>query len=152
MASKQEWDQKWNSLSDEALQAVALIRMVECANGTVQYAFRGKDKRALSVDQTREAMALSMGIIKTKTMPDGTKLPEEIHEVMDDMRRLYIDGFKNQNKEAFEEFMLASVANVEAMGKERLDSAESYVRENFTDVFTESYITYGRYYLDNLVA
>lgn len=152
MATKQEWDQRWSSLSDEALKAVALIRMVECANGTIQYAFRGNDERALSIEQTREAMALSMGIIKTKTMPDGTKLPEEIHEVMDDMRRLYIDGFKNQNEEAFEEFMLASVANVEAMGKKRLDSAESYVRENFTNVFTESYITYGRYYLDNLVA
>ena len=152
MASKQEWDQRWNSLSDEGLLAVALIRMVECANGTVQYAFRDKDERALSTEQTREAMALSMGIIKSKTMPDGTKLPDEIHEVMDDMRRLYIDGFKNQNKEAFDEFMVASVANVEAMGRARLDIAECYVRENFTDVFTESYITYGRYYLDNLVA
>jgi len=152
MATKQEWDQRWTSLSDEALQAVALVRMVECANGTVQYAFRGNDKGALSIEQTREAMALSMGIIKTKTMPDGTKLPEEIHEVMNDMRRLYIDGFKNQNEEAFEEFMVASIANVKAMGRARLDAAERYVRENFTDVFTESYITYGRYYLDNLVA
>ena len=62
-------------------------------------------------------MALSMGIIKTKKLPDGTELPEEIHDIMNDMRRLYIDGFKNQNEEAFDEFMMASVANVEAMGK-----------------------------------
>ncbi len=152
MATKQEWDQRWSSLSDEGLLAVALIRMVECANGTIQYAFRGKDQRALDVDKTREAMALSMGIIKTKKLPDGTELPEEIHDIMNDMRRLYIDGFKNQNEEAFNEFMMASVANVEAMGKERLDVAERYVRENFTEIFTEDYITYGRYYLDNLAA
>ncbi len=152
MATKQEWDQRWSSLSDAGLLAVALIRMVECANGTIQYAFRGKDQRALDVDKTREAMALSMGIIKTKKLPDGTELPEEIHDIMNDMRRLYIDGFKNQNEEAFNEFMMASVANVEAMGKERLDVAERYVRENFTEIFTEDYITYGRYYLDNLAA
>lgn len=150
MASKQQWDQKWASLSDEGLKAVALLRMVECANGTIQYAFRDKDFRALSLEKTREAMKLSMGIIQSKELPDGTPLPEEIHEVMNEMRRLYISGFKNSDAEAYEEFMVASIANVQAIGKERLDGAQEFVSASYGDVLTEEYIRYGRYYLDSL--
>lgn len=153
MKTAEEWSQAWEALSDEGLRAVALLRMIECANGTVQYAFRDNDPRALSVEQTREAMALSMGTIKNKVVPigDGVPLPEEIHEVMNEMRHLYVSGFKNQNPKDLEEFMVASVANVRAVGKSRLDDAEAFVREHFTEVFTSDFITYGRMYLDGLL-
>jgi len=152
MATKKEWDERWNALSDEGLKAVAILRMVECANGSIQYAFRDKDARALSVEQTREAMQLSMGIIKNKKLLDGTPLPDEIHEVMDDMRRLYIDGFKNQDPVAYTEFMVASAANVEAVGKDRLNEAQSYVTKAYGNILTKEYIAYGRHYLDSLVS
>ena len=151
MATQEEWDRRWNSLSDEGLNAVALLRVVECANGCAQYAFRDKDPRALSVEQTREAMKLSMGIIQSKELPDGTPLPEEIHDVMNDMRRLYIAGFKNRDSRAMEEFMVASAANVRAVGKDRLDKAQEFVAAHFGKTLTEEYIGYGRLYLDSLV-
>jgi hypothetical protein len=152
MATKEQWDERWNSLSDEGLKAVALLRVVECANGTIQYAFRDKDSRALSVEQTREAMKLSMGIIQSKELPDGTPLPEEIHDVMNDMRRLYIAGFKNRDSRAMEEFMTASIANVQAVGKDRLDGAQEFVTAHFGETLTDEFIAYGRHYLDSLVS
>ena len=89
------WKDIWSSQSQEVLDATALIRVVECTNGCVQHAFRDGDERALSVEQSRECMKLSMGTIKNKVLPlpDGrTKviLPEECHEIMKTARDLYV--------------------------------------------------------------
>ena len=37
-----------------------------------------------------------------------------------EVRRLYISGAKNNNMEDYDEFMKASVANLNAVGKERI--------------------------------
>ena len=58
------WKDIWTSQSEEVLDATALIRVVECTNGCVQHAFRDGDERALSVEQSRECMKLSMGTSK----------------------------------------------------------------------------------------
>ena len=89
---------------------VALIRCIECTNGCVQYAFRDGSDKALSVEQTREAMKTSMSFIKTKslTLPNNqtiNALPE-IHTLMDETRTLYIEGFKKGNPEMTKEFFL----------------------------------------------
>ena len=63
------WKDVWSSQSEEVLDATALIRVMECTNGCVQHAFRDGDERALSVEQSRECMKLSMGTIKSKVLP-----------------------------------------------------------------------------------
>lgn len=153
MRNETEWKEVWEAMSDEALRHAAIVRVMECSNGTIQYAFRGNDPRALSTEQTREAMKLSMGVMKTRALPVGGGMPltPEISDVMAEMRHLYVRGFKEHDEAAFNEFMTASVANVRAIGRERMDDAEAFVREHFTDIFTSEFITHGRAYLDNLV-
>ena len=41
----QYWKDIWLSQSPEVLDATALIRVIECTNGCVQYAFRDGDER-----------------------------------------------------------------------------------------------------------
>ena len=40
----QYWKDIWLSQSPEVLDATALIRVIECTNGCVQYAFRDGDE------------------------------------------------------------------------------------------------------------
>ena len=75
------WKDLWSMQTEEVLDATALVRVMECTNGCVQHAFRDSDERALSVEQSRECMKLSMSTIKSKVLPlpDGTEiaLPKE---------------------------------------------------------------------------
>lgn len=154
MATVEQWKERFDALTDDSLQDIAIIRMVEVTNGCIQMAFREKDIRALDVEKTRAAMQLSMGIIINKVVTVSedvfTPLSPEIDDIMNEVRELYVKGFKNGDDEKFAEFMRASKANVLAVGKDRLDQAEKFVRQHFTDTLTEEYITYGRSYLDNL--
>ena len=113
----QYWKDIWLSQSPEVLDATALIRVIECTNGCVQYAFRDGDEMefsfkqgCISTEQTRECMKLSMGTIKNKVLPlpDGTEvvLPEECHPIMNEARDLYVRGFKQNDKDAMEEFLI----------------------------------------------
>jgi len=120
------WKDIWSSQSQEVLDATALIRVVECTNGCVQHAFRDGDERALSVEQSRECMKLSMGTIKNKVLPlpDGrTKviLPEECHEIMNTARDLYVRGFKQGDEEALEEFFALSKEHFQVLGRQLID-------------------------------
>ena len=65
----EKWYKIWSEQTQEVLDATAIIRVMECTNGCVQYAFRGESARALSVEQTRECMKVSMGAIKSKKLP-----------------------------------------------------------------------------------
>ncbi len=51
---------------------------------------------------------------------------------MSEVRELYISGFKQQNQEDYEEFMIASVANLGAIGKERILDARTIL---FNDLY-----------------
>ena len=146
------WKDIWSSQSQEVLDATALIRVVECTNGCIQHAFRDEDERALSVEQTRECMKLSMGTIKNKVLPlpDGrTKviLPEECHEIMNTARDLYVRGFKQGDEEALEEFFALSKAHFQVLGRKLIDEKFRFFAEHFEDVFTSYWIMMGRMYI-----
>ena len=146
------WKDIWSSQSQEVLDATALIRVVECTNGCVQHAFRDGDERALSVEQSRECMKLSMGTIKNKvlSLPDGrTKviLPEECHEIMNTARDLYVRGFKQGDEEALEEFFALSKAHFQVLGRQLIDEKFKFFAEHFEDVFTSYWIMMGRMYI-----
>tara|TARA_B100001173_G_scaffold100894_1_gene87403 strand:- start:350 stop:850 length:501 start_codon:yes stop_codon:yes gene_type:complete len=146
------WKDIWSSQSEEVLDATALIRVVECTNGCVQHAFRDGDERALSVEQSRDCMKLSMGTIKNKVLPlpDGrTKviLPEECHEIMNTARDLYVRGFKQGDEEALDEFFALSKAHFQVLGRELIDEKFRFFTEHFEDVFTPYWIMMGRMYI-----
>ena len=146
------WKDIWSSQSQEVLDATALIRVVECTNGCIQHAFRDEDERALSVEQTRECMKLSMGTIKNKVLPlpDGrTKviLPEECHEIMNTARDLYVRGFKQGDEEALEEFFALSKAHFQVLGRQLIDDKFRFFAEHFEDMFTSYWIMMGRMYI-----
>ena len=146
------WKDIWSSQSQEVLDATALIRVVECTNGCVQHAFRDGDDRALSVEQSRECMKLSMGTIKNKVLPlpDGrTKviLPEECHEIMNTARDLYVRGFKQGDEEALEEFFALSKAHFQVLGRQLIDEKFRFFAEHFEDMFTSYWIMMGRMYI-----
>ena len=146
------WKDIWSSQSQEVLDATALIRVVECTNGCVQHAFRDGDERALSVEQSRECMKLSMGTIKNKVLPlpDGrTKviLPEECHEIMNTARDLYVRGFKQGDEEALDEFFALSKAHFQVLDRQLIDEKFRFFAEHFEDVFTSYWIMMGRMYI-----
>ena len=146
------WKDIWSSQSQEVLDATALIRVVECTNGCVQHAFRDGDERALSVEQSRECMKLSMGTIKNKVLPlpDGrTKviLPEECHEIMNTARDLYVRGFKQGDEEALDEFFALSKAHFQVLGRQLIDEKFRFFAEHFEDMFTSYWIMMGRMYI-----
>ena len=146
------WKDIWTSQSEEVLDATALIRVVECTNGCVQHAFRDGDERALSVEQSRECMKLSMGTIKNKVLPlpDGrTKviLPEECHEIMNTARDLYVRGFKQGDEEALDEFFALSKAHFQVLGRQLIDEKFRFFAEHFEDLFTPYWIMMGRMYI-----
>ena len=120
---KKDWDFIFQALPDEEQDKLALLRVIECSNGVIQSLFRNGDPDALSPEETRTAMKFSMSAMKTQSIPLGDEVivfEPETAEIMREVRELYISGFKQQNDEDYEEFMKASVANLNAIGKERI--------------------------------
>ena len=117
------WNKIFEKLPDEEQDKLALLRLIECSNGCIQHSFRNGDVDALSPEETRIAMKFSMSAMKTQSIPLGDEIitfAPETAEIMREVRELYISGFKQQNDEDYEEFMRASVANLNAIGKERI--------------------------------
>ena len=145
------WKDIWSTQTAEVLDATALIRVIECTNGCVQHAFRDGDERALSTEQTRECMKLSMGTIKSKVLPlpDGTEvaLPKECHPIMNEARDLYVRGFKQGDEEALEEFLACSKAHFKVLGRQIIDEKFRFVDEHFVDLFTPYWLMMGRAYI-----
>jgi len=120
------WNKIFEALPDEEQDKLALLRVIETSNGVIQSLFRNGDEDALSPEETRVAMKFSMSCMKTQTIPLGDEVivfEPETAEIMREVRELYISGFKQQNDEDYEEFMRASVANLNAIGKERIIDA-----------------------------
>ena len=145
------WLDIWKTQTIEVLDATALIRVIECTNGCVQYAFRDGNENALSVEQSRECMKISMSTIKNKvlTLPDGTEvvLPEECHGIMNEARDLYVRGFKQGDNEALEEFYALSKSHFHVLGRQIIDEKFQFFTEHFEDVFTSYWIMMGRMYI-----
>ena len=131
------WDELFGNLSDEEKNKIAILRVIECSNGVVQHMFRANDEDALSIEETRDAMKFSMGCMKTMTIPlksHTVTFSEETASVMREVRELYISGFKNGNQEDLEEFMRASKANINAVGKKRILEARQIVFDEVDDI------------------
>jgi len=129
------WNKIFEALPDEEQDKLALLRLVECTNGVIQHMFRNGDADALSPEQTRTAMKFSMSAMKNQTIPLGDEVvvfAPETAKIMSEVRELYISGFKQQNQEDYDEFMIASVANLGAIGKERILDARTIL---FNDLY-----------------
>jgi len=103
------WNKIFEALPDEEQDKLALLRLVECTNGVIQHSFRNGDADALSPEETRAAMKFSMSAMKTQTIPLGDEVvifAPETAKIMSEVRELYISGFKQQNQEDYEEFMM----------------------------------------------
>ena len=69
-----DWNTRFTALSDSEKDKIALLRVIECSNGIIQYKFRDEDEDALSVEETRDAMKFSMGCMKTMKIPLGEEV------------------------------------------------------------------------------
>lgn len=145
------WENVWRNQSEIAKSHSALIRAIECTNGCVQYAYRNKEPFSLSVDKTRECMKKSMKIIKNKKVilknGDILEFDSSIHDLIDNIRDIYIAGFKKNDQEKLMEFYAQSLAHFFILGPERIDDAFQIVLTNFSNVFTIDFIERGRSYI-----
>ena len=131
------WNKIFEALPDEEQDKLALLRVIETSNGVIQSLYRNGDPDALSLEETRAAMKFSMSAMKTQTIPLGDEVivfAPETAKIMSEVRELYISGFKQQNQEDYEEFMVASVANLGAIGKERILRARTILFDNLYDI------------------
>jgi predicted metal-binding protein len=99
--------------------------------------YRNEDEDALDLEETRTAMKFSMGCMKTQTIPLGDEVitfAPETAEIMREVRKLYISGFKEQNEEDYEEFMRASVANLNAIGRDRMIRARQVLFDELYEI------------------
>lgn len=145
-----KWYKIWSDQTQEVLDATAIIRVMECTNGCVQYGFRLGSENALSVEQTRECMKVSMSAIKTKKLPLPTgeviQMPDDAIPLMDEARVLY-QKMKTRDEAAYDEFFALSTAHFHVLGKELIEKQFAFLREHFADVFTEYYIQRGEEYI-----
>ena len=154
MGTMIDWDARFQALPDAEKDKIALLRVIECSNGIIQYKFRDEDEDALSVEETRDAMKFSMGCMKTQTIPLGDEVitfAPETALIMKEVRKLYISGFKEQNEENYKEFMKASVANLNAIGKERVIHARRVLFESLYEI-PQHCLDWGISYIFNLMS
>lgn len=132
-----DWNKIFDSLSDIEKDNLAILRVIECTNGVIQHMHRNGDDDALSLEETRTAMKFSMGCMKTQEISLDDKVitfTPETKEILCMIRELYISGFKNNNEYDYNEFMIASQANLNAIGKERILSARTILFEHLYDI------------------
>ena len=101
-----DWKQTFEALTEEQKNNLALLRVMECSNGIIQYAYRDQADYALSIEDTRRAMKFSMGCIKRMEIPLGETtitFGGDLKEIFGEIRDLYQSGKTNQ--EDFDEFM-----------------------------------------------
>jgi hypothetical protein len=148
-----DWTTLFESLPDEELDKLALLRIIECTNGIIQFMYRDKDPDALSLEETRTAMGFSMSSIKRMqiVIEDETiTFAEPTKDIMADVRKLYISGMKQNNDADYAEFMRASIACMKACGIPRLKEAKDKL---FANCYAFPAYTYdwGLVYCCNLV-
>ena len=123
-----DWKTEFEALPPEELDALAVLRIVECTNGILQFMYRDKDPEALSIEDTRKAMGFSMSSIKRMqiVLEDGTiDFSDETKDIMGRVRELYLKGMKQGDDEAYEKFLDASHACLIACSVPRLFEAKT---------------------------
>ena len=58
-----KWYKIWSEQTPEVLDATAIIRVMECTNGCVQYGFRGESPNALSVEKNPSVISSRVLVI-----------------------------------------------------------------------------------------
>ena len=132
-----DWSTIFNNLSDSEKDKVAVLRVMECANGVMQHAYREKQIFAYSTYETRKAMKFSMSCMKRMEIPlqeETIAFEPETEKLLREVRDLYISGFKNGNEEDFNEFMIVSGACIRALGQERIVKAKDILAQNTSDI------------------
>lgn len=132
-----DWSTIFNNLSDGEKDKVAVLRVMECANGVMQHAYREKQIFAYSTYETRKAMKFSMSCMKRMEIPlkeETIAFEPETEKLLREVRDLYISGFKNGNDDDFNEFMIVSGACIRALGKDRIVKAKDILAQNTSDI------------------
>lgn len=148
-----KWLKFFSSLSEDQLQALALLRVIECTNGCIQHAYRDKRPNALGVEETRKAMKYSMAAMKElafKVGDTGYTFSGETAQGLREARKLYIRAFKDNEETAMEEFMDCSIACVQTLGEARIREAGVKVQENLEEHYPKHTVNWGVSYLINL--
>jgi hypothetical protein len=151
---REKWEEFFSSLTEHELDGVALIRIIECSNGCIQHAFRDNDPRALPIEQTRDTMKFSMGLMKTLDLCLGGvtyDFSETTREGLRGIRELYVRGFKQGDSEAMDEFFQSSYACVDSLGVDRMRKAATIVKKELADVFPPHTVDWGFNYLSRLM-
>ena len=144
------WTNFFNNLSDEEKDKIAVLRVMECTNGIVQYAHRDGESYALPIEETREAMKFSMGCMKRMEIPLKDKLirfAPETEATLRKVRELYISGVKNGNEEDYREFMRASEASAKAVGLDKILQAASLIKNQMECPPIADHSAWGASYL-----
>ena len=132
-----DWETLFNNLSDSEKDKLAVLRVMECTNGCIQYAFRDDEPHALPLEETRRAMKFSMSCMKTMSIPfkdETITFEPETEELFRQVRELYISGVKHNNREDYEEFLRASGATARACGEKRILEAKEILAKNIDDM------------------
>jgi len=149
-----KWDLIFQNLSDSEKDKIAVLRVMECANGVIQHAYRDGQSWALPIEDTRKAMKFSMSCMKTMSIPfreETITFEPETEKILRECRDLYISGFKNGNDEDLEEFFRMSASTVRALGRERLVKAKQILEKNIDDI-PPTALDWGVTYLEQFLS
>ena len=127
------WDKTFQSLPDIELDKLAVLRIVECTNGILQYMYRDSEPDALSIEETRQIMGFSMSSIKRMQIVlenETIEFADDTKEIMANVRDLYVKGMKHGDDDAYAEFLEASLGCMLACGIDRLTTAKQKLFDN----------------------
>lgn len=145
-----EWLTIWMSLSSDELDSIALLRVMECTNGVIQYMWRDDAPDKLSIEQTRKAMNFSMSSIKNLEIQIGDEVitfSEKTKEYLREARDLYIRAFKKGEEEAVPAFFNCSETTVKVVGEHRILEAANKIDQHLTEFFPKGTAEWGVMYL-----
>ena len=146
-----DWQETFEALTEEQKNNLAILRVMECSNGLIQYAYRDQANHALSIEDTRRAMKFSMGCIKKMEIPLGETtitFGDDLKEIFGEIRDLYQSG--KTNKKDFDEFMKISIIMYNVLGKERIQEAQKVLSQHITEIAPE-HLQWGANYIINFI-
>ena len=130
-----DWKQTFEALTEEQKQKLAVLRVMECTNGVIQYAFRDGSEKALSIEDTRRAMKFSMGCIKRMQIPLGEEVltfEDDLKEIFGEIRELYLSG--KTNRDDFSKFMEISIIMYNVLGIDRILEAQELLSQHIVEI------------------
>jgi len=119
---------------------------MEICNGIVQWSYRLKHPDALSVEQTRKCMKLSLSCIYNQKI-HNIKLNDELSDILTIVRKYYNDGVKRHNAESYRLFHAHSTAQFLAIPIDIMYDAFNFMHSHYEDVFTSAYLASMRRYI-----